>query len=110
MSHDVAALTKARTFKALYVEQLVRVLEHVNVHDEEAAFFDGTDFYSMDNVREERRPWTRWVASDLACSKPRLIRSEGSCRSFYEGSLTPMQLLVDLVRRLPPPRSVVHPC
>ncbi|BGP54637.1 Altered inheritance of mitochondria protein 6 [Rhodotorula sphaerocarpa] len=77
VSHDVAALTKARTFKALYVEQLVRVLEHVNVHDEEAAFFDGTDFYSMDNVREERRPWT----------------------SFYEGSLTPMQLLVDLKTR-----------
>lgn len=66
MSHDVAALTKARTFKALYVEQLVRVLEHVNVHDDESAFFDETDFYSMDNVREERRPWTRCVAAKRA--------------------------------------------
>lgn len=65
VSHNVASLTKARTFKSLYVDQLVLVLEHANVHDAETTFFDETDFYSMDDVREERTPWTRCFGAIL---------------------------------------------
>ncbi|BGP30985.1 Altered inheritance of mitochondria protein 6 [Rhodotorula toruloides] len=77
VSHNVASLTRARTFSRLYVDQLVDLLSRANVHDEETSFFDETDFWTMENEREERRPWT----------------------SFYEGNLTPIQLLIDLKTR-----------
>ncbi|BGP46983.1 Altered inheritance of mitochondria protein 6 [Rhodotorula kratochvilovae] len=77
VSHSVAALTRARTFKRLYIDQLVDVLKRANVNDQESRFFEGVDYYSQENEREERRPWT----------------------SFYEGNLTPIQLLVDLKTR-----------
>ncbi|GAA5968298.1 hypothetical protein JCM3765_000385 [Sporobolomyces pararoseus] len=77
VSHNVASLTKARSFRKLYVEQIVDVLERANVHDEQAEFFSETNYFSMDNVEEKRRPWT----------------------SFYEGNLTPIQLLIDLKTR-----------
>ncbi|GAA5928010.1 uncharacterized protein JCM15063_006057 [Sporobolomyces koalae] len=77
VSHNVASLSKARTFQTLYVDQLVDVLERANVQDDETKFFSETNYYSQDNVPEIRRPWT----------------------SFYEGNLTPIQLLVDLKTR-----------
>ncbi|GAA5893396.1 uncharacterized protein JCM6883_007653 [Sporobolomyces salmoneus] len=77
VSHNVASLTKARTFRKLYIDQLVDVLERANVRDEETEFFSDTNYFSPDNVEERRRPWT----------------------SFYEGNLTPIQLLVDLKTR-----------
>ncbi|GAA6018465.1 hypothetical protein JCM10207_000903 [Rhodosporidiobolus poonsookiae] len=77
ISHNVASLTRARTFQRLYVEQLVDVLEKSNPHDDETMFFSETDFWSADNHREVRRPWT----------------------SFFEGNLTPIQLLIDLKTR-----------
>ncbi|GAA6054698.1 hypothetical protein NBRC10513_003532 [Rhodotorula toruloides] len=77
VSHNVASLTRARTFSRLYIDQLVDLLSRANVHEEETAFFDETDYWTMENEREERRPWT----------------------SFYEGNLTPIQLLVDLKTR-----------
>ncbi|GAA5834149.1 hypothetical protein JCM11251_000555 [Rhodosporidiobolus azoricus] len=77
VSHNVASLTKARTFRRLYVDQLINLLEKSNLHDEETDFFSETDYFSLDNKREERRPWT----------------------SFYEGNLTPIQLLIDLKTR-----------
>ncbi|GAA5857256.1 hypothetical protein JCM9279_000753 [Rhodotorula babjevae] len=77
VSHSVAALTRARTFQRLYVSQLVHVLERANVHDHQASYFKDVDFYGQENEREQRRPWT----------------------SFYEGNLTPIQLLVDLKTR-----------
>ncbi|GAA5981959.1 hypothetical protein JCM11641_006811 [Rhodosporidiobolus odoratus] len=77
VSHNVGSLTRARTFRHLYVEQLLDVLERSNIHDEETAFFDETDYFSPDNRREVRRPWV----------------------SFYEGNTTPIQLLVDLKTR-----------
>ncbi|GAA5992783.1 hypothetical protein JCM10908_006932 [Rhodotorula pacifica] len=78
VSHNVAALTAARTFDALYVQPLLRVIEHANPHDEQADFFNETDYYSPENEREVRRPWT----------------------GFYDdGGLTPIQLLVDIKTR-----------
>ncbi|GAA5831925.1 hypothetical protein JCM5353_001906 [Sporobolomyces roseus] len=77
VSHNVASLTRARTFRRLYIHQIVDVLERANVKDEETEFFSETNYYSRDNVEEKRRPWT----------------------SFYEGNLTPIQLLVDLKTR-----------
>ncbi|GAA5906823.1 hypothetical protein JCM6882_006839 [Rhodosporidiobolus microsporus] len=77
VSHNVASLTRARTFKHLYVDQLVDILERSNLHDEEANFFAETDYFSPENEREVRRPWT----------------------GFYEGNLTPIQLLIDLKTR-----------
>ncbi|GAA6060917.1 hypothetical protein JCM10212_003951 [Sporobolomyces blumeae] len=77
VSHSVAALTKARKFSRLYVDQLVGVVERANVQDDETAFFDETNYFSQDNVEEERRSWT----------------------SYYEGNLTPIQLLIDLKTR-----------
>ncbi|GAA6031018.1 hypothetical protein JCM8097_003963 [Rhodosporidiobolus ruineniae] len=78
VSHNVAALTRARTFQRLYVDQLVDVLERANPHDDDAkGLFAETDYWSPENEREVRRPWT----------------------SFYEGNLTPIQLLVDLKTR-----------
>lgn len=61
VSHNVASLTRARTFRRLYIDQLVVVLSHANVHDEETAFFDQTDYWTVENEREERRPWTRYA-------------------------------------------------
>ncbi|GAA5979991.1 hypothetical protein JCM5350_005988 [Sporobolomyces pararoseus] len=77
VSHNVASLTKARTFRKLYVDQITDVLERANVQDEQTEFFADTNYFSMDNIEEERRPWT----------------------SFYEGNLTPIQLLIDLKTR-----------
>ncbi|GAA5864278.1 hypothetical protein JCM1840_006723 [Sporobolomyces johnsonii] len=77
ISHNVASLTRARTFRKLYVDQLVDVLRRANPQDAEYDFFSEANYYSPDNVIEERRPWT----------------------SFYEGNLTPIQLLVDLKTR-----------
>ncbi|GAA5893728.1 hypothetical protein JCM8208_001229 [Rhodotorula glutinis] len=77
VSHSVAALTRARTFQRLYISQLVDVVARANVHDRESKFFEGVDYYSQENEREPRRPWT----------------------SFYEGNMTPIRLLVDLKTR-----------
>ncbi|GAA5861888.1 hypothetical protein JCM8547_008586 [Rhodosporidiobolus lusitaniae] len=77
VSHNVASLTLARTFRKLYIDQLVDVLERSNLKDDEADFFDETDYWSAENEREVRRPWT----------------------SFYEANLTPIQLLIDLKTR-----------
>lgn len=57
VSHNVAALSAARTFDSLYVQQLGRVIHRANLHDDETEFFNQTDYYSPDNVREVRRPW-----------------------------------------------------
>ncbi|GAA5839550.1 hypothetical protein JCM3766R1_003577 [Sporobolomyces carnicolor] len=77
VSHNVASLTKARTFRKLYIDQIVDVLERANVRDDETDFFSDTNYFSPDNEEEARRPWT----------------------SYYEGNLTPIQLLVDLKTR-----------
>ncbi|GAA5831957.1 hypothetical protein JCM5353_001915 [Sporobolomyces roseus] len=77
VSHNVASLTRARTFRRLYIDQIVDVLERANIKDDETDFFAETNYYSQDDVEEERRPWT----------------------SFYEGNLTPIQLLLDLKTR-----------
>ncbi|GAA6008858.1 hypothetical protein JCM11491_003809 [Sporobolomyces phaffii] len=77
VSHNVASLSRARTFRKLYLDQLTDVLERANVRDDETEFFSDINYYSMDNIEETRRPWT----------------------SFYEGNLTPIQLLVDLKTR-----------
>ncbi|GAA5834166.1 hypothetical protein JCM11251_000559 [Rhodosporidiobolus azoricus] len=72
VAHNVASLTKARTFKHLYVDQLVKVLERANVEDEQTVFFDQTDFYSQTNERDVPRA------------------------SFFDGSSEPIQVLVDI--------------
>ncbi len=64
VSHCVTALTRARTFRGLYVDPLVRLLEQANPRDKESGFFDQTDFFSLDNVREERRAWKGYWDSD----------------------------------------------
>ena len=65
VSHCVAALTRARSFAALYVAPLVRLLEQANPDDSEAAaFFAGTDFFSPGNERERRRAWKGYWDSD----------------------------------------------
>lgn len=48
-----------RTFRKLYIDQIVDVLERANVHDEETEFFSDTNYFSQGNVEEVRRPWTR---------------------------------------------------
>lgn len=63
VSHSVAALTRARTFQRLYISQLVDVVARANVHDRESKFFEGVDYYSQENEREPRRPWTRCARS-----------------------------------------------
>lgn len=63
VSHSVAALTRARTFSRLYVKQLVDLLERANLYDHESDFFADVDFYSQENERERRRPWTRCVSA-----------------------------------------------
>ncbi|GAA5906844.1 hypothetical protein JCM6882_006844 [Rhodosporidiobolus microsporus] len=75
VAHNVASLTESRTFKHLYVDQLVKVLERANVKDEEAEFFDQTDYYSQTNVREV--PRARYTP-------------------FFDGSSEPIQVLVDI--------------
>ena len=65
VSHSVAALTRARTFERLYVSQLVDVIQRANVHDHESAYFDDVDYYSQENEREQRRPWTRCAPAPL---------------------------------------------
>ncbi|BGP14868.1 Altered inheritance of mitochondria protein 6 [Rhodosporidiobolus nylandii] len=77
VSHNVGSLTRARTFRKLYVKQLLDVLQRANLQDDEQEFFSETDYYTMENEREVRRPWT----------------------SFYEGNITPIQLLVDIKTR-----------
>ncbi|KWU41633.1 hypothetical protein RHOSPDRAFT_36838 [Rhodotorula sp. JG-1b] len=72
VSHNVAALTAARTFDTLYVQQLVRLIQHANLQDEQTEFFNETDYYSPDDVREPRRPWTAF---------------------WDDGNTTPIQLL-----------------
>ena len=59
VSHNVASLTKARTFRKLYIDQIVDVLERANVRDDETDFFSDTNYFSPDNEEEARRPWTR---------------------------------------------------
>ncbi|GAA5992782.1 hypothetical protein JCM10908_006931 [Rhodotorula pacifica] len=78
ISHDVAALTPARTFKKLYVDQLVRVLELANPTDEQAGLYNNTYPYSATNVKSPRTPWTGY---------------------FMQDSSAPIQLLVDLKTR-----------
>ncbi|GAA5880885.1 hypothetical protein JCM3774_003231 [Rhodotorula dairenensis] len=78
VSHNVAALTAARTFDSLYVQQLGRVIHHANLQDAETDFFNETDYYSPDNVREVRRPWNGF---------------------WDDGNTTPIQLLVDIKTR-----------
>lgn len=76
VSHNVVSLTRARTFRRLYIDQLVDVLSRANVHDEETAFFDKTDYWTTENEREERRRWTRCAgtgcAPDLVLTRARL--------------------------------------
>ncbi|KAK4702789.1 hypothetical protein P7C70_g3430, partial [Phenoliferia sp. Uapishka_3] len=55
VGHNVNSLTKARSFSHLYVDQLVKILEDTNVRDEEYHYFNETNFFSQDNVVEERR-------------------------------------------------------
>lgn len=64
VSHAVTALTRARTFKGLYVDPLVGLLEQANPHDKETAFFDETDFWTGENEREERRGWKGYWDTD----------------------------------------------
>jgi hypothetical protein len=56
---------KEKTFDALYVQQLVRLIQHANLQDEQIEFFNETDYYLTD--RDQSR---------LSCEHERGERKE----------------------------------